>query len=270
MIRFPNAKINLGLQITERRTDNFHNICSVFYPLGWSDALEIIPSKDFEYSQSGITISGNTEDNLIVKTYRWMKKAYDLSNVKIHLHKNIPIGAGLGGGSSDAAFTAKMLNEIFSLKLSIPEMEEIIKPLGSDCAFFIQNKPTLALQKGDEFENINVSLKGKYIVLIYPNIFVSTKEAYAGVKPQKPQFNLRNIAELPIQEWRNNLKNDFEEGIFFIYPEIAELKNQFYQLGALYSSMSGSGSTVFGIFDGPINCQKYFNKDYSIWAGALD
>lgn len=269
MIRFPNAKINLGLQVTHKRADGFHNLCSIFYPVGWSDALEIIPSTNFEFTQSGIAVQGDPADNLCVKVYDWMQAEYNLPAVKIHLHKNIPVGAGLGGGSADAAFTMKMLNDLFTLNLCNLQMQEAIKPFGSDCAFFIENKPTLAVNKGDEFEAISVSLKGKYVVMMYPDLFISTKEAYSGVVPVKPNFILQEIDSKPIETWKPDMLNDFEKSLFPTYPLLAEIKNILYAQGAAYASMSGSGSTIFGIFEKETNLAHLFPINYKLWNGFL-
>lgn len=267
MICFPNAKINLGLNITEKRSDGFHNLESVFYPVGWTDALEIVISDKFEFNLTGISVEGNKEDNLCVKVYQSLKEKYNLAPVKMHLHKNIPVGAGLGGGSADAAFTAKLLNEIFNLNLSIEEMQNIVRPLGSDCAFFIENKPVYAFEKGDQFKNIELNLIGKYIVMAYPDLHISTKEAYSGIKPQKPTFNILDTIKQDIGSWKEKLVNDFENGIIQKYPIIEQLKNEFYKAGAIYASMSGSGSTVFGIFDMEIETNNMFPKNYKIWQG---
>lgn len=269
MLQFPNAKINLGLQITEKRADGFHNLCSIFYPVGWSDALEIIPSDSFEYSASGIAVQGNAEDNLCVKVYQWIKSQFDLPPIKIHLHKNIPIGAGLGGGSSDAAFTLKMLNKLFELGLTAESMETFIKPFGSDCAFFIKNKPVLAIGKGDEFEPIILNLKGKYLVMVYPDLFISTKEAYSGIVPKPSSHNLGEITSNSLDKCNQNVVNDFEKHLFASYPILPTIKTQLYEMGAVYASMSGSGSTMYGIFENEVELDNYFPRNFSFWKGYL-
>ena len=269
MISFPNAKINLGLYITEKRPDNFHNLESVFYPVDWQDALEIMPSDKFEFHSSGITIYGSLEDNLCVKVYNHVKKIYDLPPVKIHLHKNIPVGAGLGGGSSDAAFTLKTLNNIFKLNLSETKMEDIVRIFGSDCAFFIKNKPVYAFEKGDRFENIDLALKDKIILLIHPSIHISTKEDYERIIPKRSNISVKDLINKDISDWKEQLHNDFEISIFKTYPIIKELKEQLYQMGALYASMSGSGSAVFGIFESEKEIDKNFPAGYRIWKGKL-
>jgi 4-diphosphocytidyl-2-C-methyl-D-erythritol kinase len=269
MIVFPNAKINLGLNILEKRSDNFHNLESVFYPIGWSDALEIIPSNEFDFQTSGIKIDGDQSTNLCIKVYKALKEKYSLPPVAIHLHKNIPIGAGLGGGSSDAAFTLKLLNQLFELKMSDSAMQNFIRPFGSDCAFFIENKPVFAFDKGDQFEQTSVNLYGKYIALIYPDLHVSTKEAYEGIVPTKPKDGLKKINTEDITDWKKFVKNDFEEGIFKKYPMLSKLKEELYSMGAIYASMSGSGSTVFGIFNDEINIKGKLPESYKVWSGML-
>jgi 4-diphosphocytidyl-2-C-methyl-D-erythritol kinase len=249
MVVFPNAKINLGLYITEKRKDGFHNLESCFYPIPWIDALEILPSDNFKFTSSGTDIPGNTEDNLCIKIYQILKKEFNLPEVNIYLHKTIPIGAGLGGGSSDAAFTIKLLNELFELKLNEEQMESYVRPLGSDCAFFIRNKPVFAFGKGDQFENINVNLSGKYGLIIYPEVHISTKEAYSGITPRKPSNSIKNILSGDIYSWKDLLKNDFEESIFKKYQALSSLKQNLYDHGAVYASMSGSGSCMYGIFE---------------------
>jgi 4-diphosphocytidyl-2-C-methyl-D-erythritol kinase len=246
---FPNAKINLGLNITERRTDGFHNIESIFVPILWRDELEIIESNQTSFASSGIVIPGNAADNLCLKAYYLLKSEHDLPSVRIHLKKNIPIGAGLGGGSSDAAFVIKGLNELFQIGLTVSQMQNFARKLGSDCAFFIQNKPVFAFGKGDEFEDINLELKDKFIVLVYPNEHISTAMAYSGVKPKFPQYSLKSIIEMPMKDWREFMINDFETSIFKQVPRLLKIKQELYAAGAIYAAMSGSGSTLFGIFD---------------------
>jgi 4-diphosphocytidyl-2-C-methyl-D-erythritol kinase len=198
---------------------------------------------------SGVPIEGDAENNLVVKAYRLLKKDFpDMSPINIHMFKHIPTGAGLGGGSADAAFMIKSLNEKFNLKLSIEKMEEYAAILGADCAFFIQNKPVFASGIGNIFENITLSLKGYYIVLVKPDIFVSTKDAFSHITPMHPNQSLKEIVRMPVETWRATMKNDFEESVFQKYPEIAAIKDKLYDMGAIYASMSGSGSSVFGIF----------------------
>lgn len=252
MITYPNAKINLGLNIVEKRSDGYHNLETVFYPINLQDALEVNllkGEKDFSLKVSGVPIEGEPENNLVVKAYHLLKKDYpDMPSIDIHMYKHIPTGAGLGGGSADAAFMIKLLNEKFKLNLSIEKMEEYAAILGADCAFFIQNKPVFATGIGNIFESIELSLKGYYLVLVKPDIFVSTKDAFAHITPSQPAHSLKEIIRMPIETWRATMKNDFEDSVFQKFPEIAAIKDKLYDLGAIYASMSGSGSSVFGIF----------------------
>lgn len=248
MIVFPNAKINLGLNITERRPDGYHNLETIFYPLMIKDALEIIESDELTFQSSGIHIPGDHQTNLCLKAYHLVKQNFDLPPVNIHLHKHIPIGAGLGGGSADAAFIIKLLNQQFELGLTAEQMMDYARQLGADCAFFISNKPVYAFEKGDRFEPVDLDLSGYHLVLVMPPVHVSTAEAYGGIKPKPTEVPLKELIRLPLAEWKNHIKNDFEEHIFNAYPIIAEVKHYLYTTGALYASMSGSGASVFGIF----------------------
>lgn len=252
MITYPNAKINLGLNIVEKRPDGYHNLETVFYPINLQDALEVNlmeGEEEFSLKVSGVPIEGEPENNLVVKAYRLLKKDYpEMPAIDIHMYKHIPTGAGLGGGSADAAFMIKLLNEKFKLNLSIEKMEEYAAILGADCAFFIQNKPVFATGIGNIFEPIQLSLKGYYLVLVKPDIFVSTKDAFAHIIPTQPTQSLKEIIRMPVETWRATMKNDFEDSVFQKFPEIAAIKDKLYDLGAIYASMSGSGSSVYGIF----------------------
>lgn len=250
MVVFPNAKINLGLDILSKRDDGYHNISSVFLPIPFQDILEITPSEVVQFNTSGLKIPGNPESNLIIKAYHLLKQEYNIPPVHIHLHKVIPMGAGLGGGSADAAFAIKLLNNLFALSLSDTQMESLAGRLGSDCPFFIKNKPVLAEGTGTEFSDINLDLSGKYLVLICPNVHVGTAEAYQSVKPAVPEQNVKEIIEnTSIDRWKNSLKNDFEASIFPKYSQLQNIKQQLYAAGALYASMSGSGSSIYGLFE---------------------
>ena len=257
MITFPNAKINLGLNIIETRPDGYHNLETIFYPINLQDALEVTrrENNDKEYTLhiSGAPLEGEPEDNLVVKAYKLLKKDYPgLLPVDIHMYKHIPAGAGLGGGSSDAACMIKLLNDKFSLGLSTERMEEYAVKLGADCAFFIRNKPVFATGIGNLFEPVELSLKGYHIILIKPDIFVSTRDAFAEIKPVRPAVSLKEIVKQPMETWKNSMKNDFEDSVFKKFPEIAAIKDELYDLGAVYAAMSGSGSSVYGIFKAPI------------------
>lgn len=252
MLTFPNAKINLGLHITERRPDGYHNLETIFYPIHLEDALEVVPlagsSQEYDLKISGTPIDGPAENNLVVKAYRLLKKDFEIPPVHIYMYKHIPLGAGLGGGSSDAAFMIKLLNEKFNLGLGVEQMEGYAAQLGADCPFFIKDKPVLAMGIGNIFKPINLSLKGMYVVLVKPRIHVSTQEAYAHVVPCKPQTSLAEQIQRPIEEWKECITNDFEKSVFIAHPEIAAIKDKLYDMGAVYAQMSGSGSTVYGIF----------------------
>lgn len=245
MILFPNAKINIGLNILSKREDGYHNLETIFYPISWKDSLEIIKSKDQKFSSSGIDIPG--EGNLCQKAYDLLDKDFNLEKVHIHLHKNIPIGAGLGGGSSDAAFTLMGLNKMFDLKLEVNDLKKYALELGADCPFFIENKPCLAKGIGEQLSEVSLNISDIYLLVVTPNIHVSTAMAYSGVVPKQPLVSLQKLISEPIADW--SMQNDFEEGIFSSEPKIKVLKDKMYDSGALYSSMSGSGSSVFGFFE---------------------
>lgn len=267
MITFPNAKINLGLNILSKRDDGYHNISSCFYPLPFSDILEIMPSENFHFRSTGITIP-NDGENLCIKAFRMLKDEYGIGNVNVHLHKNIPIGAGLGGGSADASFALKMMNELFELSLTDDDLEKFAGRLGSDCPFFIRNKPVLAEGVGTDFRTVDVDLSGKYLVLINPGIHVSTALAYSKVLPNQPEKSIEEILKLDITKWQEYLVNDFEDSVFRQFPAIKKLKKQLIASGALYASMSGSGSSVYGIFEEAPKIPSNLDKDVC-WKGLL-
>ncbi|HEY0110460.1 MAG TPA: 4-(cytidine 5'-diphospho)-2-C-methyl-D-erythritol kinase [Fibrella sp.] len=280
MIAFPACKINLGLQLTERRPDGFHNLLSAFYPIGWSDALEIIPAPTFRFTTSGLPIPGSSVSsqpngsadaathNLCVRAYDLLRADHDLPPVQMHLHKVVPIGAGLGGGSADAAATINLLNTQFDLHLTVEQREAYARQLGSDCAFFIQNRPQYCVEKGDVFEEISLDLAGFHLLLVYPNLAISTAEAYAGVTARQPDVPLRTLLKAPIEDWRGQVHNDFEDSLFPKYPVLADIKQQLYDMGAMYASMSGSGSTVYGIFSAPPERSSIFSS-YTVWGNKL-
>lgn len=249
MISFPNAKINLGLHITSKRKDGFHEIETCMVPIPLYDALEIIVDKKGGWESSGIPIPGEPKDNLILKAQQLLRKDFQgLPNLKIHLHKNIPMGAGLGGGSADGAFALKLMNNLYDLHLEDFFLEEYAAQLGSDCPFFIENTSKIATGRGEILELFDISLKGTYLVLINPGIHIGTKEAYAGVTPQAPKAKLKDVLA-DRSRWKTELINDFEASIFQNHQELAEIKSQLYNAGAFYAAMSGSGSTMFGLFD---------------------
>lgn len=248
MILFPPAKINLGLQILSMRNDGFHEIETCMVPIPFYDILELTLSADFSFEQTGIEIPGARGENLCEKAFYLMKSRYGIGNVRIHLRKQIPIGAGLGGGSSDAAHVLLALNELFALKLDTEILCLLAAELGSDCPFFIRNEPQLAKGRGEVLRPISLNLKGTYCILLNPKVHVSTKEAYAGVSPRIPEKTLQELLSLPIESWPALLQNDFEESVFKAHPEIAQLKSELEKTSACYVSMSGSGASVFALF----------------------
>ncbi|MFY0600775.1 MAG: 4-(cytidine 5'-diphospho)-2-C-methyl-D-erythritol kinase [Cyclobacteriaceae bacterium] len=249
MVDFPNAKINLGLNIVSKRPDGYHDIETCFYPIPLCDILEVVASDKLLFTSTGLDIPGDPKGNLCLKAYDLIKSAYDIPPVHIHLHKVIPMGAGLGGGSADGAFTLKLLNDKFDLNIEAGELERLAGKLGSDCPFFVKNEPVFAQGTGTDFSDIEVSLKGKYIALVHPKVHVSTQEAYGGVVPRKPAKGIQEILQMTVSSWQEGLINDFEKSVFENHPSIKEVKRQLYEAGALYASMSGSGSSVFGIFE---------------------
>ena len=269
MVVFPHCKINLGLHVISKREDGYHTIETCFYPVPWTDILEIIPAKEFSFTSSGLIIPGKEEDNLCIKAYRILQAQFDLAPVKIHLHKVLPTGAGLGGGSSDAAFALRLLNSIFDLNLDKDELREFASQLGSDCAFFIDDKPMLGSGRGEKLSELALNLKGLYMVLVKPDIHVSTADAYAGVKPQTPHLTIGEILTRPLNGWNGYLVNDFEKSVFAKYPAIEAIKNELCNQGALYASMSGSGSSVFGIFKSQTERSQQF-KGMQYWADYLN
>lgn len=272
MLTFPCAKINLGLNIVEKREDGYHNLETVFYPIPITDALEIktmhhdFPiDTDCDLKVSGINVEGNEADNLVVKAYNLVAKHYDVSRIHIHLHKGIPTGAGLGGGSSDAAYMIRMLDDYCHIHMGIRKMEGLAAKLGADCAFFISAEPAFATGIGDVLqpiaadEDCNNYLEGYWLALVKPQVSVSTKEAYANITPKKPAKCCRDVVLQPISTWKDELINDFEEPVFKLHPELAEIKQKLYDMGAEYAAMSGSGSSLFGIFrEKPENVDSLF------------
>jgi len=251
MILFPNAKINLGLHILSKREDNYHNIDTLMYPLDFCDILEFLPSPGTEttLSLSGIPVSGNLSENLVYKAYLLLEKKFHLPQLRIHLHKMIPPGAGLGGGSSDAAHMLKGLNQMFGLALNNIELKDYSSELGSDCSFFIDNVPSFATGKGEILRKALNYLENVKIALLFPGFKVSTAEAYQGITPEPDKRSLISILESGLYNWKKLLKNDFETNIFAKHPVLSEIKSKLYENGAIYASMSGSGSAVYGLFE---------------------
>ena len=253
MVTFPNAKINLGLDVVSKRPDGYHNLETVFYPVPLEDILEITVNSDsgapdYTFTMKNAHFEGSDDDNLVVKAYKILAAEHKLPKVAITLYKNIPTGAGLGGGSADAAFALKMLNSIASLGLSDHALEDYAARLGADCAFFIRNAPAHATGIGNILSPVECNLKGYTLVLVKPGIHISTKEAYSLVRPSEPEIRIADIISLPAEEWKGKMKNDFEKSVFAAHPSMESIKEKLYSMGAVYASMSGSGSAFFGIF----------------------
>ncbi len=253
MITFPNAKINLGLNIVEKRPDGYHNLETLFYPIALQDILEITPrigdaTEKYSLTMYDAPFDGNIDDNLVIKAYNALAADYALPALDFSLYKKVPTGAGLGGGSADAAFALKMINDLAGLSLSDDELEKYAARIGADCAFFVRNKPAFATGIGNILTPAELSLAGYTLVLVKPEIHISTKDAYAQVTPMRPEVPITEIVKRPIGEWRQLLVNDFEKSVFAKYPEVAAIKEKLYEIGAEYASMSGSGSAFFGIF----------------------
>ena len=266
MITFPSAKINIGLNIISKRSDGYHNLETGFYPVQIKDALEVIEANEMSFEISGTEIPGDASNNLCLKAYDLLRKDFDVPNIKIHLHKHIPIGAGLGGGSADAAFFIKLIDSKFNLGLSVEKMQDYCRLLGADCAFFVENKPVFAVNKGDVFEPVALDLSAYCIALVMPPVHVSTAEAYSGVKPKQAQQSLKELIRLPVEEWQGKITNGFEEHILKNHKEIQKVKNSFLEAGALFALMSGSGASVYGIFKEPVDLS-YLEKENLVFNG---
>lgn len=270
MIDFPCAKINLGLNITEKRADGYHNLETVFFPIPICDALEIktmderFPSNvACDLKVTGNNVCCNENDNLIVKAYNIIAADFDIPRVHAHLYKNIPSEAGLGGGSSDAAYMIRLLDQRFRINIGNAEMEKYAARLGADCPFFITAEPSYAEGIGEILSPVNITdnnLEGYCLVVVKPQIAVSTKEAFSSITPRKPLMCCREIVAQPIETWKDALCNDFEESLFGIYPQLNDIKNRIYTLGAAYAQMSGSGSSLFGIFKSDVDEQSIKNE----------
>jgi len=266
VISFPGSKINIGLHVLNRRFDGYHNIETVFYPLALADGLEIIPAEgNTEFSLSGLVLPESGKSNLCIRAYELLKREYDLPPVRIHLHKKIPSGSGLGGGSSNAANTLVLLDQIFHLELGDEKLAGYARKLGADCAFFIYNKPLFAYNKGDRFEDADITLQGYHIIVVKPKTSVDTSEAYKKIKPAENRKTLKELVCQPVDQWKNTIENDFEKIVFKEHSVIEKIKSSLYKKGAIYASMTGSGSAVYGIFDrDPENLDEHFGKCF-IW-----
>ena len=250
MLSFPNCKINLGLYVTRRRDDGYHDIETVFYPLQLTDVLEIVPATESHLYTSGLAVAGNEHDNLVWKAYQLLQDRFPgkASPIDIYLHKTIPMGAGLGGGSADGAYMLRMLNEYWDLKQNDLQLAAAALRLGSDCPFFIHNKPRFATGRGEIMNDIKIALSAYSIQLICPQVHISTAKAFGMITPRPAPFDLSTLGNLPIEQWSTHISNDFEAPVFAQHPTLAAIKQQLYDQGALYASMSGSGSAIYGIF----------------------
>ena len=276
MVVFPNCKINLGLRILNKREDGYHNLETIFYPVPLKDALEIIPSggtDPIQFSSSGLIVGGDTETNICVKAYRLLKKDFPaLASVKIHLHKSIPIGAGLGGGSADGAFTLQLLNKLLKLNLSKNQLIDYALQLGSDCPFFVLNTPCLATGRGEIMEPVDIDLSAYQLMIVNPCIHVNTGQAFSYLDRQKinnHSVSLKEIIHQPVNTWQQLLINNFEEPLFNKYPLIKEIKETLYKMGASFAAMSGSGSTVYGLFDKNLQPVINFNRNFFVQLVSL-
>jgi 4-diphosphocytidyl-2-C-methyl-D-erythritol kinase len=269
VIVFPNCKINLGLHILHKRSDGYHDIETVFYPIPLTDILEITEYKSLQktpsipITRSGYVIDGDVSNNLCVKAYKLLKRDFpNLPHVQIHLHKSVPTGAGLGAGSADATFTLKLLNEKFSLGISDKEIKGYALELGSDCPFFVINKPCIATGRGEILQPIDIDLSAYKIIVVNPGIHINTGRAFLNVRTSVPARSIKEILTAPIERWKDELFNDFESWVFKQHPPVVELKDDLYAAGALYASMSGSGSTVYGIFKKETELHLSFPDNY--------
>jgi 4-diphosphocytidyl-2-C-methyl-D-erythritol kinase len=277
MITFPVAKINLGLNVVEKRSDGYHNLQTVFYPVPIMDALEIVPMSegfpsdvDCDLKVTNITIEGDEQRNLVVRAYQLLKADFpNMPRVHAHLWKGIPTQAGMGGGSSDCGYMIRLLNETFELGLTSEQMQQYAARLGADCAFFIESRASYAEGIGELLQPIDLDLSGWYIGVVRPDIPVPTKEAFSRIHPHYPALNCREVVKQPVETWRDTLTNDFEESVFTLHPEIGNVKEQLYKMGATYAAMSGSGSALFGLFKEEPNELRQAFPNMFTFSGAL-
>ena len=277
MITFPVAKINLGLNVVEKRADGYHNLQTVFYPVPIMDALEIVPMSDgfpsdvdCDLKVTNITIEGDEQRNLVVRAYQLLKADFpDLPRVHAHLWKGIPTQAGMGGGSSDCGYMIRLLNETFDMGLSSEQMQQYAARLGADCAFFIESRACYAEGIGERLQPIDLDLSGWHIGVVRPDIPVPTKEAFSRIHPHYPALNCREAVMQPVETWRDRLTNDFEESVFVLHPEIGAVKEQLYKMGATYAAMSGSGSALFGLFKDEPDALRQTFPDMFTFSGVL-
>ncbi len=249
MIALSGCKINLGLRILRKRPDGFHDIETMMFPIPWNDIIEMVPSNSFNYSSSGIIVNVEPSENLVVKAYNLLKSQYEIPPVHIHLHKQVPFGAGLGGGSANAATSLVLLNKLFQLNISTDKLKVLAGMLGSDCPFFIENQPAMAYNRGTDLEFYPLDLKGVYVLIIKPEFSVSTAKAYSSIRTYSPSGLLKEALSMPKNQWQKHLVNDFEIALQGNLPQLKELKQTLYEAGAFYAALSGSGSAVFGLFE---------------------
>jgi len=270
MITYPISKVNIGLQVTGKRPDGFHNLETVFYPVQLRDALEVIEARRFDIQLSGLPVGGDPRDNLVARAWKLVKSDYPIPPVKVHLHKNIPPGAGLGGGSSDATGMLMLLNELFRLGIGREKLKQYALALGSDCPFFLHGKPVFATGRGEVMEDVKLDLSGYSLVLVKPPVSVSTAEAYRHVVPRGSRLSLKGLTGFGVPRWRGNVLNQFEHYVFDQYPEVARIKQTLYEQGASFALMSGSGSAVYGLFRSEKRgLEKVFPGSYKIYRQRL-
>lgn len=267
MISFPGCKINLGLHILDRRPDGYHNIHTCFYPVPWSDVLEFLPAEQPSFEISGLDIPGSLQDNLCLKAYQLLRNDYHLAPVQGHLHKNVPPGAGLGGGSADAAHSLRILDRLFDLKLNDQRMADYAARLGSDCPYFLMGSPAIGSGRGDRLEPCENHLSGQFLVIVVPPIHVSTAEAYRAVTPRTPAEDLRASLARPVTEWKEYLVNDFEIPVFTMYPELLDVKRKLYSVGAIYAGLTGSGAALIGLFNKEVSRDSF--PGWLGWSGWI-
>jgi 4-diphosphocytidyl-2-C-methyl-D-erythritol kinase len=268
MILFPPCKINLGLRVLRKRSDGYHDIESCFYPVPWTEILEVVPATKLSFHVSGLPVDGPPESNLCLKAYRLMAARFQVGPAAVHLHKLLPMGAGLGGGSSDAASTLKAINEVFALHLSDNDLKSLAVELGSDCPFFVSSAPQMAMGRGEQLSPARVSLKGNYIIVVKPGVDIATAQAYSWIKPSDAGPSVASAISLPYGEWKRSLVNDFEAPVFEKYPQLAGIKTMLYESGAFFASMSGSGSAIFGLFAEKVPLPAEW-RTWTHWEGYL-
>ena len=267
MLCYPNAKINLGLNVIARRPDGFHDIESVLFHIPLYDVLEFKPANTFHLHNYGIEIPSPKEEHLLYRTWNLMQQRFKVPPLEIHLLKHIPILSGLGGGSADAAFLIRQINDLFKLNISVPKMKELAAEIGSDCPFFIENEPAFVQGRGEKITPVDVNLSGIYLVLVYAQEGILTKNAFSMIKPHLPDQSLLKVIHQPLETWKYELKNMFEQPLFKIYPQLEKTKSQLYERGAVYASMTGSGTTIFGLFTSiPILKKTKFLQNFTILA----